>query len=204
MGQTPVVIVAAIDTTALALAVAAGYVIGSIPTAVLVGRVRGVDPRLVGDRNPGYWNVKEQLGRAASVPVFVGDAGKGAVAGAIGLALDTSAWGIAYAAVAAAMIGHAYPVFARFVGGRSVLTFVGGAAVLSPVVAAVAAGALLAVWAATRSFAWGARTAVFGFPAAQLAFQSKERVAATGALMTIIGIRFVQAAIAERRRAGQA
>lgn len=200
MGQTPPVIVAVIDLTALAVAVVCGYALGSLPTAVLVGRLRGIDPRRVGDRNPGYWNMKEQLGRAASLPVFVGDAGKGAVAGAIGIALDGSAWGVAYAAVGAAMIGHAYPIFAGFVGGRSVLTFVGGAAVLSPIPAVVAVGALLVVWAATRSFAIAARVGVFGFPAVQLAFQSKERVAATGALMTIIGVRFVQAATADRRR----
>lgn len=200
MGQTPGVIVAAIDTVALVVAVMAGYLVGSIPTAVVVGRAKGVDPRSVGDRNPGYWNVKEQLGRRASVPVFIGDAGKGAVAGAIGLALDGSAWGIAYAAVAAAMVGHAYPVFARFSGGRSVLTFAGGMAVLAPAPAAVAVVALLLVWAATRSFAFGARVGVFGFPLVQLAFESKERVAATGALMSIIGLRFAQAAVSERRR----
>lgn len=197
-------IVAAIDMTAVGVAVVAGYVIGSIPSAVIVGRLRGIDPRRMGDRNPGYWNMKEQLGRAASLPVFFGDAGKGAVAGAIGIALDGSAWGIAYLAVAAAMIGHAYPVFAGFVGGRSVLTFVGGVAVLSPVPAAVAVGALLVVWAATRSFAIAARVGVFGFPAIQLVFQSKERVAATGALMSIIGIRFVQAARAARHEIGRA
>lgn len=191
-------VVAAIDTGALAIAVVVGYLVGSIPTAVLVGRARGLDPRSVGDRNPGYWNMKEQVGRAAAVPVFVGDAGKGVVAGLVGVALDGPTWGIAYAAVGAAMVGHAYPVFARFRGGRSVLTFAGGAVVLSPSAAGVAVVALVVVWLATRSFAYGARIAVFGFPVMQLGFESKERVAATGALMTIIGLRFAQAAWRDR------
>lgn len=182
----------------LLAALAAGYLLGSIPVAVLVARRRGVDPRDVGDRNPGYWNVRAQLGRRASLPVFAGDVAKGAAAGAVGLLLDGDPWGIAYAAVGAAMVGHAWPVFAGFRGGRSILAFVGGMAVLTPLPAALAVGVLLLVWAATRSFAWAARVGVFGFPLAQLLFEPKERVAATGLLLSIIGLRFAQAAVAGR------
>jgi glycerol-3-phosphate acyltransferase PlsY len=188
----------------LIVAIVVGYLLGSVPVAVLVARSRGVDPRQVGDRNPGYWNVKEQLGRRASLPVFVGDVAKGAAAGAVGVAIDGDAWGIAYAAVAAAMVGHAWPLFAGFRGGRSILAFAGGVAVLAPLPAALAVGLLVVAWAATRSFAWAARVGVFGFPLAQLVVESKERVAATGLLLTLIGVRFVQAAVAERRRTSAA
>jgi glycerol-3-phosphate acyltransferase PlsY len=178
---------------ATAGAVAVGYLLGSVPVAVLVGRRHRVDPRAVGDRNPGSWNVKEQLGRRRAAPVFVGDALKGAVAAAVGVAVaPDGAWGVGYAAVAAAMVGHAWPVFAGFRGGRSVLTFVGGMCVLSPVAAAVAAGACAAVTVAT-GFAWGARVAVFGFPLVQLVVDSPHRTAATGGLMGIIGLRFALA-----------
>lgn len=187
---------------ATAVAVVVGYLLGAIPVAVLVGRARGFDPRSVGDRNPGYWNVKQQVGARASLAVLLGDVTKGAAAGATGVLLDGTAWGIAYAAVAAAMVGHAYPVFAGFRGGRSILAFVGGMCVVAPVPAAVAVLGVLLVWAVTRSFAWAARAGVFGFPFVQLAFDSKERVAATGALLSIIGLRFAQAAFADRRRAG--
>ncbi|MFP5578810.1 MAG: glycerol-3-phosphate acyltransferase [Acidimicrobiia bacterium] len=187
---------------ATAVAVVAGYLLGAIPVAVLVGRARGFDPRSVGDRNPGYWNVKEQVGARASLPVLLGDVAKGAAAGATGVLLDGTAWGMDYVAVAAAMVGHAYPVFAGFRGGRSILAFVGGMCVVAPVPAAVAVLGVLLVWAVTRSFAWAARVGVFGFPLVQLAFESKERVAATGALLSIIGLRFAQAAVAGHRRAG--
>lgn len=187
---------------ATAVAVVAGYLLGAIPVAVLVGRARGFDPRSVGDRNPGYWNVKEQVGARASLPVLLGDVAKGAAAGATGVLLDGTAWGMAYVAVAAAMVGHAYPVFAGFRGGRSILAFVGGMSVVAPVPAAVAVLGVLMVWAVTRSLAWGARVGVFGFPLVQLAFDSKERVAATGALLSIIGLRFAQAAVADRSRTG--
>ncbi len=182
------------------LAVVAGYLLGSIPVAVLVARARGFDPRHVGDRNPGYWNVKEQLGARASLPVFAGDVAKGAAAGLVGVLLAGDAWGIGYVAVGAAMAGHAWPVFAGFRGGRSILAFVGGMAVVAPVPAAATVAIVLVVWALTRSFAWAARVGVFGFPVVQLAFEPAERVAATGALLTFIGLRFAQAALAERRR----
>ena len=186
-------------------AVLIGYLLGSVPVAVLVARRRGVDPREVGDRNPGYWNVKEQLGRSASLPVFIGDTAKGVAAGAAGVAverwvLDGPAWGIGYAAVAAAMIGHAFPVFAGFRGGRSILTFAGGMAVVAPLAASLAIAALLIVWAATRSFAVAARVGVFGFPLVQAMVEPKERVAATGGLLCIIGLRFAQAAWRDRSR----
>ena len=109
-------VLASVDVAAAVGSIAVGYVLGSIPVAVLVARAHGFDPRGVGDRNPGYWNVKEQLGPAGSLPVFVGDVAKGAAAGAVGVLLAGSAWWLAYPAVAAAMIGHAYPGVRRVPG----------------------------------------------------------------------------------------
>jgi acyl phosphate:glycerol-3-phosphate acyltransferase len=187
----------------LAVVVVVGYLLGSIPVAVLVSRRRGVDPRQVGDRNPGYWNVKEQVGRRASLAVFAGDVAKGAAAGAVGVLLDGPGWGVAYVAVAAAMVGHALPVFAGFRGGRSILAFVGGMAVVAPLAATLAVVLLAVVWVVTRSFAWAARAGIFGFPVVQLLVEPAVRVVATGALLTIIGVRFAQAASAERRAVAQ-
>ena len=175
--------------------VLAGYLVGSVPTAGWVARRRGIrDLRSVGDRNPGWWNAKEQLGRRAAVPVFVLDVAKGALAAALGVAASLGGrWGIAYAAAGAAMVGHAYPVFARFRGGRSVLCFAGAVCVLSPRAALIAIAILLAVQLATRSFAWAARAGVAAYPFAQLAVEGPHRTAATGALMTFIGFRFLVA-----------
>jgi glycerol-3-phosphate acyltransferase PlsY len=118
---------------------------------------------------------------------------KGVLAAGVGRALaPPGAWGVGYGAVGAAMVGHAWPAFAGFRGGRSVLTFVGGMSVLSPRAAAVAAAACGAVTAGS-SFAWGARVGVFGFPLAQVLLDSPHRTAATGALMSIIGLRFALA-----------
>jgi glycerol-3-phosphate acyltransferase PlsY len=191
-----------ISSELLAVAVAGtiGYFLGSLPSAVLIGRRAGVDLRAVGDRNPGYWNAKAQLGRRAALPVFVLDLGKGAVAAGCGVLLGDE-WWVGYVATGAAMVGHAWPIFAGFRGGRSVLTFAGGMAVLSPVAALVAAAICVVVTVGSGRFATGARVAVFGFPLVQLMFDPATQVAATGVLMTFIGLRFVQAARANRRGA---
>jgi glycerol-3-phosphate acyltransferase PlsY len=183
-----------------------GYLIGSVPVANLVARRRSApDLRTVGDRNPGYWNAKETFGRRAAVPVFVGDVAKGAVAAGVGVALAGSGqWWLAYLGAGAAMVGHAFPVFAGFRGGRSVLTFVGGALVFTPVAGAIAVGVLLVVLGVTRRFDVAARTGIVALPLVQLVVDGPRRTAATGLLMTFIGIRFAQAALTERRSAAPA
>ena len=172
-----------------------GYLVGSIPVADLVSRRRSaVDLRDVGDHNPGYWNAKETLGRRAALPIFVGDVAKGAGAALVGVALaPPGVWGMAYVGAGAAMVGHAWPLFARFRGGRSVLTFVGGAIVCAPVPSLVAIGVLLVVFAITRSFARGAQAGIVALPVAQLVIEGPYRTAATGVLMTFIGFRFLTA-----------
>lgn len=175
----------------LIVTVVVGYLLGSVPVARLT---TGRDLRAVGDRNPGYWNAKETLGRRAAVPVFAGDVAKGAAAAAVGLLLaPTGDWWLGYVGGFAAMVGHAWPLFDRFRGGRSILAFVGAACVLSPLAALVSV-ALLLVVTAVRSFAWGARVGMFAFPIVQLVIEGPYRTAATGCLMTLIGVRFAQAA----------
>ena len=188
------------------IAVLVGYLVGSVPVANLVARRRAaVDLRTVGDRNPGFWNARETLGKKAAIPVFVGDVAKGVVAAGIGVLLaDDGVWGIGYVATGAAMIGHAYPLFAGFKGGRSILTFVGGAAVFAPLSVAISVGVLLVVFAGTRSFAWGARAGMLILPFVHVAIDGPYRTAAMGALMTIIGIRFAMAAFADQRQAESA
>lgn len=185
----------------VAITVVIAYLIGSIPIANLVAARRAkVDLRTVGDRNPGYWNARETLGKRASIPIFIGDGAKGVLAAFVGLALaNPGVWGMAYVGTGAAMIGHAFPIFARFRGGRSILTFAGGAAVFAPLPFAITIGLLLVVFAVTRSFATAARVGFFAFPVVQLVIQGPYRTAATGVLMTFIGLRFAMAAWTDRR-----
>jgi len=91
------------------------------------------------------------------------------------------------------MVGHAWPIFARFSGGRSVLAWVGAAIVLSPLPAGFAVLMVLLFWAATREFSHAVRIGVVLFPFAQWYQDGPWRTAATGVLMSIIGVRFVMA-----------
>lgn len=173
------------------LAAVLGYVLGSIPVALLVARRHGVDLYTTSDGNPGAWNALEQLGARRAWPAFAGDGLKGTLAGLAGLLLaDGEIWG-AYAGVGGAMVGHALPLFARLRGGKSVMTFVGGGFVLAPDAALMALVLCLLVTALARDFAPGARAGVGAFPAAQLVLHPVEEVAATGALMCLIGALFV-------------
>ena len=142
----------------------------------------------MGDGNPGAWNALEHLGGRRAAPAFLGDGAKALLAGVVGLAVG--GYWTAWWAVAAAMVGHAFPLFASFRGGKAVMCFVGGAFALSPLAALAALGLCGAVSLATGGFTWGARAGVFAYPAIQLALDPVERVAATGALMCVIGVLF--------------
>lgn len=167
----------------------AGYLLGSVPAALLVARRHGVDLYATSDGNPGAWNALEQLGALRAWPAFAGDGLKGTIAGVIGIAL-AGIWA-GYAGVAGAMLGHAFPLFARLRGGKSVMTFVGGMFALAPAAALLALALGAVVSFAARSFAWGVRAGVAAIVPAQLALDGAQRTAATGALMCIIGGLFI-------------
>jgi acyl phosphate:glycerol-3-phosphate acyltransferase len=185
----------------VAVTIVVGYLIGSIPIANLVAARRAkIDLRDVGDRNPGFWNARETLGVRAAMPVFVGDTAKGVAAALVGSVLaDPGVWGLAYVGCAAAMVGHAFPVFAHFRGGRSILTFAGGAAVFATVPFAITIALIAATFLIRRSFAVAARVGFVAFPIVQIIVEGPYRTAASGVLMTFIGVRFAMAAVADRR-----
>jgi glycerol-3-phosphate acyltransferase PlsY len=164
------------------------YFLGSVPVSLLVARRHGVDLRATADGNPGAWNALEQLGPRRAWPAFAGDGLKGTLAAGIGLALG-GVW-VGYAALAAAMLGHAFPAFAGFRGGKSVMTFAGGMPVLAPEAAALALAAGALAGLGRRSLGIGVRVGVFGLPVLQLFVDPIERVAATGGLMCLIGALF--------------
>jgi glycerol-3-phosphate acyltransferase PlsY len=121
---------------ALALvAVVVGYVLGMVPSALLVGRHLGVDPRAQGSGNPGASNVYRTMGRGPAAVVLGIDLAKGAVAAGAGWAAGGHTVGVA--AGAAAVLGHSFPIGRR--GGKGAATSAGMLFVLFPVVAFVLA-----------------------------------------------------------------
>lgn len=106
-----------------------GYLLGSIPFGVLVAKRMGVDIYSVGSGNPGATNVLRSIGKPAGYTVFLLDFLKGVLAtvwfkfGLIAFSGDPNLalWGLP-----AAVLGHTYPLFAKFKGGKGVATAMGG------------------------------------------------------------------------------
>ena len=185
----------------LAITCVAAYLLGTFPTATIIARRHGIpDLRRVGDHNPGFWNAAELLGWRPALPILIGDIAKGTIGAALGAVL-VDRWWAPFATGGAAMVGHAFPVWSAGRGGRSVATFIGVAPVIAPLAAGVAVTMVFVpVWAVGRRFDRAVRVAVAAFPVAQLAIDGPVPTAATGVLMTFVGVRFAQASVSERRR----
>lgn len=107
------------------LIIVLGYLLGSIPTAYIAGLIlKGSDIRQMGDENMGAANVFRELSRKAGVTVGIIDAGKGTLAVLIAQAADLPQVAVMFTG-AAAVIGHNWPVFIGFRGGRGVSTTIG-------------------------------------------------------------------------------
>ena len=136
------------------LALAAGYTLGSFPSAYLAGKlVKGVDLRTVGSGNLGATNVYREVGALAAVIVLLLDAAKGwlAVAQVPRWFSVSSDERLVVACGAMAVLGHAKPIFLRWRGGgKGVATGAGIFLFLAPVALAVAVGVFAAVVALTR------------------------------------------------------
>jgi len=144
------------------LLVAPAYLVGTFPTAQLVGESRGVDPTATGSGNPGASNAFRTMGRSAGALVLAGDLAKGAVAAAAGLATGNRA--VAVGCGLAAVVGHVVPVTRRFRGGKGVATAGGMALVLLPLPAVFLAVLWAAVVKATGAAAAGSLVMASGLP----------------------------------------
>lgn len=142
----------------VALVLAASYLLGSIPFSYLVARQRGVDVRRVGSGNVGATNVMRNVGKGAGLLAFVLDAAKGAAAALIA---QRSGLGDALAALAAvaAILGHMYPVWLRFRGGKGVATGAGAFLPLAPLAVGGAFVAFALTLALTRYVSVGSMAA---------------------------------------------
>lgn len=102
-----------------------GYLLGSISSAVIVARLFKLDdPRHSGSGNPGATNVLRTGGKAAALLTLIGDMGKGVVAVLLAQHFDASVPAIALTAIAA-FLGHLYPLYFSFKGGKGVATAIG-------------------------------------------------------------------------------
>jgi len=131
------------------LALAAGYLLGSIPFSWIAVKARtGQDLRTVGSGNAGATNASRVLGRAWFLPLFLLDAGKGAGAVLLAGLIAEGEW-IRVAAATGAILGHILCPWLGFRGGKAVATGAGALAVLSPM---AAAGGLLGFAVAFQAY----------------------------------------------------
>jgi glycerol-3-phosphate acyltransferase PlsY len=153
--------------TRLLAAAVSGYLLGTLPSADVAGRVAGrgrVDLRRDGSRNPGALNAGRLLGRRVGHAVLAADIGKGVVASALGRRLAGDAG--AHVGAVAAVAGHCYPVWTGFRGGKGIATAIGQCVATMPLYAPLDVALALALgripglprpaWVSvgTASFVW--------------------------------------------------
>ena len=137
------------DPTMLALVAVLSYLLGSVPFGVLVTRAMGLgDVRAIGSGNIGATNVLRTGSKGAALATLLLDGGKGAVA----VLAARAAFGEDAAQLAglAAFLGHLYPIWLRFAGGKGVATFFGVLLALSWPVGAIAGALWIGLFALSR------------------------------------------------------
>ena len=151
------------------LLVLGSYLLGSVPTGVIVGRLRGFDPRAVGSGNIGASNIARAGGASAAVITLIGDALKGAipviVVRAAGFPVSTIA-----AAALAAFIGSICSVFLGFKGGKGVACGLGIWIAISPLVILIPLAVFGIVFAFSRIMSPSSISAAIALPLTVAAF----------------------------------
>jgi glycerol-3-phosphate acyltransferase PlsY len=139
------------------------YFVGTFPSAVMVARSRGIDITKVGSGNPGASNISRTMGRKWGVAVFALDALKGIIPAALGAyALDNDK--LAYAMIAASVLGHMFPITRRFKGGKGVATMAGAMFVMQPVISAILAVVWIVVLKLSRKSSVASIALIIGLP----------------------------------------
>ena len=139
------------------------YLVGSIPSGFLLGRLAGIDVRDAGSGNIGATNVARVLGRGRGLLTLVADMAKGFVPVFIGQRLGLGDAALALIAIAA-FLGHLYPVFLKFQGGKGVATAFGTLIALAPLATLIMVFAFAAAVVCSRRVSLASITAALVAP----------------------------------------
>jgi glycerol-3-phosphate acyltransferase PlsY len=147
------------------------YILGSIPTAVWLGKSKyGIDVREHGSKNAGATNTFRVLGKPAGTVVLLIDVAKGALAVLLPFILGYAPWGsdqlihLQLLCGILAVLGHVFPLFANFKGGKGVATSLGVIVGVHPPAASICLGIFLIVFLVSNYVSLGAMIAAFSFP----------------------------------------
>jgi len=169
-----------------ATTLAGAYLLGSIPFSYLVARHSGIeDIRKVGSGNVGATNVMRSAGKLPGLVAFSLDAGKGAVAVAIAQRFDASGLLAALAAFGA-VLGHIFPVWLSFRGGKGVATGAGAFAPVSPGSSGVALVVFAATLALTRYVSVSSIVAAFALATLLFVLHAPQPVAFVGVVLAAL------------------
>ena len=148
------------------VAIVVAYVLGSVPGGLVLGRMVGVDLRTQGSGNAGATNAVRARGPWFGAAVFVFDAGKGVIAVALLPLLAGAAappW-LSAACAGAVILGHVFPLWFRFRGGKGFATALGALLVLSPLALGVVAGVWIVVLVLTGYVSAATLCGTLAFP----------------------------------------
>ncbi len=141
-----------------------GYLLGTVPFGILFSRaLKGKDPRDSGSRNIGFTNVLREVGYVPAVLTLAGDVGKGMLAAWLGVRFAGPLGGELGGIFA--VLGHCYPVFLRFKGGKAVATGFGVLGILFPVAGWVTLGIWGLITGLSRYVSLGSLVAFGSLPA---------------------------------------
>ena len=173
----------------MAAVVVAAYLMGSIPFALILARRWGADLRQVGSGNLGAANVMRASGVTAGALVAALDTAKGAVSVWLAARVGDGA-GLPAAAGLAAIIGHVYPIWLRFRGGKGVATACGVFSMLTPLAVPPALAMFVAIGWLTKYISLGSVVASMALPPLAYALgSSAPAVGAAAAASAIIVFR---------------
>lgn len=149
----------------IAFAVFLAYLLGSVPGGLVLGRLAGVNLRRIGSGNAGATNALRAKGPAFGVAVFLFDAAKGIVAVLL-LPRLSGAWPgwLPVACAGAVVVGHVFPVWFRFHGGKGFATALGAILALAPLALAPVAGVWIAALLLTGYVSAATLSAALAFP----------------------------------------
>lgn len=184
---------------ALIVSCVIGYLLGSINFAIIITKiVTGKDIRESGSGNAGFTNTLRTVGKIPSIFVLLGDFLKGVVSALIGLgavSLLTSDSQLvrfgAYVATIGAIVGHMFPLYYKFKGGKGILVTAGTLVILDPITLLIILGVFLIVVAFTRIVSISSISAAVAFPITTISLrliQNGDYIIWDGILSVVIAI----------------
>jgi glycerol-3-phosphate acyltransferase PlsY len=165
--------------------IVSAYLLGSVPTGYILGSLAGVDVRKAGSGNVGATNVARVVGKGRGALTLMLDVGKGWLVVFVALQLGVSLLCVAVVGTAV-FLGHLYPIFLRFQGGKGVATALGVFLALAPAATLLLIGIFVATVAPSRMVSLGSLVAAFAAPLVLWLFARPPEIVAMGCFIAVM------------------